>query len=99
MNPQPAAVRRFSGMTLNLTNEEQARLKAIIASTRDARVWQRAQALLDLAAGDSPTAVAQRYRVARSSVYNWINRYRSHGVSETALRDLPRPGRPRRSAS
>jgi transposase len=86
-------------MSLHLTNDERTRLKAIIAGTRDARVWQRAQALLDLSAGDSPTAVAQRYRVARSSVYNWINRYRSHGVSEAALRDLPRPGRPRRASS
>jgi transposase len=78
-----------------VTTEERERLKHICVNATDARLKKRAGALLDLDAGDSPDLVARRYKVARSTVYNWIKRYRARGVSDEALRDLPRSGRPR----
>jgi len=59
---------------------------------------RRAQALLDLDAGDSPMAISRRYQVARSTIYNWIKRSETRGLTDQGLRDLPRPGRPKSSA-
>jgi transposase len=83
-------------MALHLTPMERMLLERLFARSADLRVRRRSRALLDLAAGDRPAEVAQRHRVARSTVYNWINRCRQLGVSEVALSDRPRPGRPRR---
>jgi transposase len=82
-------------MALHLSPMERTLLERLLARSDDPRVRRRGRALLDLAAGDRPAEVAQRHRVARSTVYNWINRCRQLGVSETALSDRPRPGRPR----
>jgi transposase len=67
-----------------------------VLKTNDARLLRRAQALLDLDAGDSPGLIAQRYQVARSTIYNWIERCETRGFSDQALSDRPRPGRPPR---
>jgi transposase len=75
-------------------------LEAIVARPRDGRQYRRAQALLWLAAGERPTAVAQRLRVHRDTVYAWATRYRErrrHRVP-ARLREGARPGRPRRLA-
>jgi transposase len=82
-------------MALHLTPLERTLLERLLARADDPRVRRRGRALLDLAAGDRPAEVALRYRVARSTVYNWISRYQQLGVSEAALSDRPRPGRPR----
>ena len=73
-------------------------LEAIVARPRDGRQYRRAQALLWLAAGERPTAVAQRLRVHRDTVYAWATRYRQRGRQRVParLRDGARPGRPRR---
>jgi transposase len=75
-------------------------LEAIVARPRDGRQYRRAQALLWLAAGERPTAVAQRLRVHRDTVYAWATRYRQRGRQRVParLRDGTRPGRPRRLA-
>ena len=73
-------------MPFRLSEDDRARL---------IRVLRRAHALLDLDAGDTPELVAQRYQVARSTIYNWIKRGRTHGISNAGLHDLPRAGRPR----
>jgi transposase len=82
-------------MALHLTPMERTLLERMLVRAEDPRVRRRAGALLDLAAGDRPAEVAQRHRVARSTIYNWIDRCRQLGVSEAALSDRPRPGRPR----
>ena len=83
-------------MRLRLTHYQRDQLKLFARRTKDARLLRRAQALLDLDAGDRPGDVARRYQVARSTIYNWINRCHTRGLSNEALCDLPRPGRPPR---
>jgi transposase len=56
--------------------------------------------LLWLAKGERPTAVAQRLRVHRDTVYAWATRYRGRGPQRVAgrLLDRARAGRPRQLA-
>ena len=82
-------------MPLRLREGERECLEKLVQNAKDARILKRARALLDLDAGDRPETVARRYGVTRSTIYNWIKRYRTRGLSDAALRDLPRPGRPR----
>lgn len=82
-------------MAFFLRDIDRKRLKRLARQTKEVRVFRRAQALLDLDAGDAPGTVARRYNVARSTIYNWIRRCRLRGFSDRALRDLPRPGRRR----
>jgi transposase len=61
----------------------------------DARETRRALALLDLADGQTPGQVAARYRVGRSTVYDWAARWNDPGSPKgRRLRDAERPGRP-----
>lgn len=83
-------------MSFRLTLSQREHLKHLAWKTSDERVRRRVQALLDIDAGDRPGVVACRYNVARSTIYNWINRCHTRGLSDQALRDLPRPGRPPR---
>jgi len=80
---------------MRLSPAEHKHLTRIARTTKDVRVLRRAQALLDLSAGDNPDTVSRRYQVARSTIYNWIKRCHTRGLSDEALRDSPRPGRPR----
>jgi transposase len=82
-------------MRLPVTEDERTRLEQLARGARDFRVRRRARALLDVEEGKSPQLVSWRYHVARSIIYNWIKRYRTRGFIDEALRDLPRPGRPR----
>jgi transposase len=81
-------------MRLAMPEQDRERLQRLARGAKNARLLRRAQALLDLDAGDSPGVVARRYLVTRSTIYNWINRYLTRGLSDDALNDLPRPGRP-----
>jgi transposase len=59
---------------------------------------RRAQALLWLDAGHSPQTIAQRLRVSRQTVYNWLVGFqrRNHLLDlRVRLADKPRCGRPR----
>ena len=82
-------------MFLRLTTIERRELEILARGTEDGRLKRRAQALLEIDAGSRPQIVAQRYGVARSTVYNWIKRGTARGFTREALRDRPRPGRPR----
>jgi transposase len=73
-------------MPFRLTKHERGRL---------IRLLRQAHALLDLDEGAPPELVARRYQVARSTIYNWIKRYQTRGLSHSGFRELPRPGRPR----
>jgi len=81
-------------MRLRIPKHDRESLKRLARGTKDARLLRRAQALLDLDAGDSPRVVARRYQVTRSTIYNWVKRYLTRGLSDAALSDLPRTGRP-----
>ena len=82
-------------VALRLTARDRDTLSETARHSTDARETRRALALLDLDAGESPTRVAQRYRVSRSTVYEWAARWgdadRPRGER---LRDADRSGRP-----
>lgn len=84
-------------MLIRLSEEELEQFYSLVASASDPRLRRRARALLDLAAGEPLEVVARRHEVTPSTIYNWVRRYRSRGRGVAALRDIPRPGRPRKS--
>ena len=81
---------------IQLTDEERKELRKIMKQTDDARVYRRAQAILELDEGEKPQQIAKRLAVGRSTIYNWASRFqqrREEAVIDR-LRDLPRGGRP-----
>jgi transposase len=82
-------------VALRLTARDREALGHAARHSTDAREARRALALLDLDAGEPPTRVAQRYRVSRSTVYDWAARWGDPGRPRaTRLRDADRSGRP-----
>lgn len=82
---------------LKLSHKERAELEWLIGHTHDARLLQRAQAVLWFVMGESVDAIAARPPVSRQSVYNWCERFQAHASLSLALRlaDAERSGRPR----
>jgi transposase len=69
------------------------RLTKALKSTTEVRLFQRVQAVLWVAQGDTISEVAELLGVSVQSVYNWLQRYLAvHQVA--ALADAPRSGRP-----
>jgi transposase len=82
-------------VALRLNARDREALSEKARSNADARETRRALALLDLDAGESPTRVAERYRVGRSTVYEWAARWHDTARPRAdRLRDAARPGRP-----
>jgi len=83
---------------IGLSSAGRRALEAIVARPRDGRQYRRAQALLWLAQGERPTAVAQRLQVHRDTLYAWAARYRERAPQRVPARlvDGTRSGRPRR---
>jgi transposase len=80
-------------MEIALTDEARAALEAAIAAERRTRNWKRYRAVLLLADGEPPGAVAATLRCGRSSVYNWAAAWRRAGIA--GLAEGPHPGRGR----
>jgi transposase len=68
-------------MELVLTADERAALVAAAAHEQRVRRWRRFQALLLVADGGSPDAVATSVGCSRASVYNWLAAWRIEGVA------------------
>jgi transposase len=82
-------------VALGLTARDRETLSEKARSSPDARETRRALALLDLDAGESPARVAGRYRVSRSTVYEWAARWgNTDRPRGERLRDADRSGRP-----
>ena len=80
--------------TLTLTYWQRRHLERQLHSTRDARVYRRTLAVLEVANGESVASVARRLRVTLRAVYHWVASYgRDHAPD--ALADRDRSGRPR----
>jgi transposase len=77
-----------------LDDADRRRLLRALDGVDDAKLYRRLQALVEIADGDSITAVARRLRVERSTVHRWIERYRAERQPQR-LRDAARAGRPR----
>jgi transposase len=82
-------------VALRLTARDRETLSEKARSSPDARETRRALALLDLDAGEPATRVARRYRVGRSTVYEWAARWGNPDLPRAdRLRDAGRSGRP-----
>jgi transposase len=80
---------------VQLTARDREALGHAARHSSDARETRRALALLDLADGQKPGPVAARYRVSRSTVYEWAARWNDAATPKAdRLRDADRSGRP-----
>jgi transposase len=81
---------------LTLTPALREQLEEILIHPGNGRQLKRAQALLWVDEGEPISHVAERLRVSRQSIYNWIDaiKERKGSVAER-LEDAPRSGRPR----
>jgi transposase len=68
-------------MRLTLTEAQETGLAAAAATEQGVRRWKRYQAVLLLAAGQAPAAVAQALRCSLASVYHWAAAWRQAGVA------------------
>jgi transposase len=75
---------------------ERRRLLTLVDQTHDATQLRRAQALLWLSEGQATTEVADRLRVSRQTIYNWVQSFTDRTDLDFAdrLLDAPRSGRP-----
>lgn len=80
---------------VQLTARDRETLERAARHSTDARETRRALAVLDLADGQTPNQVAARYRVGRSTVYEWAARWNDARRPKAGrLRDAARSGRP-----
>ena len=80
---------------VQLTTRDRETLEQAARHSTDARETRRALALLDLADGQTPGHVAARYRVGRSTAYEWVARWNDKQRPKSErLRDAERSGRP-----
>jgi transposase len=68
-------------MDLELSPWQRADLEAAAASERRVRVWRRYRAVLLLADGETPAAVATTLGCSPSSVYGWAGAWRRAGLA------------------
>lgn len=68
-------------MELALTENQRAELGAAAAAEPGVRRWRRYRAVLLLAEGHAPAAVAHALRCSRASVYAWAARWRAAGAA------------------
>lgn len=80
---------------VQLTVRDREALEQTARHSTDAREMRRALAVLDLADGQTPAQVAARYRIGRSTAYEWAARWNATGKpKDQRLRDADRCGRP-----
>jgi transposase len=68
-------------MELVLSPPQRAALEAAACGERRVRVWRRYRAVLLLADGVAPAAVAATLRCSLSSVYGWAETWRRNGLA------------------
>jgi putative transposase len=80
--------------SFSLPVDELSQLQQMLTKGKQSvRSLKRAQVLLQLQQGKTPSAVAQLIGVSPAMVYNIRNRYRAEGLT-VALSEKPRPGQP-----
>lgn len=78
-------------MPLVLSDTERAALADAAAHERRVRRWRRYQAVLLVADGERPEAVAASLGCSRASVYNWLAAWRDEGLAGVAEAAHPQP--------
>lgn len=75
------------------TDEQRSELETLARSrTEEARLVQRAQAILDCLGGKPIKEIADRLGTMPNTVINWRKRFEEKGMA--GLQDRPRPGKP-----
>ena len=81
-------------LSFSLPADEVDQLQQLLTKGKHSvRSLKRAQVLLQLQQGKTPSAIAQLVGVSPAMVYNIRNRYRAEGL-RVALSEKPRPGQP-----
>jgi transposase len=78
---------------LQLTPAQRRRLEAQLRHTRDAAVYRRTLALLEVARGEPIAGIAGRLHVSRASIYHWLDRFQASADPQT-LAQRAGAGRP-----
>ena len=81
-------------MDVTLTETQRAALAAAARGAHRTRTWKRYQAVLLVADGEPPAAVAHSLGCSVASVYNWVAVW--HRAGEGGVAEGPHPGVPRR---
>jgi transposase len=79
---------------LSFTGWQRRRLERQLREARDAALYRRTLALLEVARGKSIAEVAGMLGVSRQSIYNWAVAYAAAGHDPAGLADGDRAGRP-----
>lgn len=79
----------------HLTAARRNKLRSALKHCREARLYRRLLAVLEVGAGRPVAVVARSLGVARQSVHHWLRAYADQPTPET-LCDQPHPGRPTR---
>lgn len=79
-------------ITITLTDDQLATLESIVRDGDDAAVRRRAQIIVLLHAGYTPTHLARELNVSRKTIYNVLRNFQLHGTD--GVFDRPRSGRP-----
>jgi len=88
------SIMALSARSFSLPAQQVAQLQQMLTKGKQSvRSLKRAQVLLALHQGNTPSAVAQLVSVSPAMVYNIRNRYVAEGLA-VALREKPRPGQP-----
>src|SRR5579864_308218 len=82
-------------MLVMVSEEARQELKQAQRRTRQVRVWRRRQAILLLAGGHEPEAVAGLVGCSRASVYNWATAWQEQGLAGLENHPAACRGRPR----
>ena len=80
---------------VQLTAADLTLLEHIAAHSSDARQVRRAEALVWLCYGDTPSEIAERLDVSVQTIYNWVRRFQERCDYSVAHRvaDAARSGR------
>src|SRR6266576_4425156 len=88
-----ASAWRPTMISLVLTRRNRFQLQQQVKHTRDAALYRRTLAILEIDQGKSPAVVAEELGVTRQSIYNWIEVY-ARVYDPLSLLDEARSGRP-----
>jgi transposase len=78
---------------ITLTRTQRSQLRRQLKHTKNAALYRRTLAILEVADGKPLVQVAGALGVTRQTVYNWIEAYTQH-YDPVALLDAARSGRP-----
>lgn len=80
-------------MSIRLTASERSRLRGMVLRPRSRKQLYRAEALLELDAGEPLEAVARRHRMGVERLEEWVERFEAQRLAFLIEPDNARPRR------